>query len=211
MRLPGGENVELPWHGQHVVSHARTKRLQMPILRTVEAELTVKALVVDLWWRFQKDHPRKTASMGMGGVVVASSLTVEPNINHLQLITTRHPGSPALWRLTPHHMSDPAVTGREHMRRTQLLNRGMAPTELSLLAELTSQLCGSVKTGVRMSQHIGADAEQLIQQRLRQVALENGSREKIEDLQGSSKNCCLCCQQLIELTVHSDENCLIAD
>lgn len=55
--LPGGENVELPWHGQHIVSHARTKRLQMPILRAMEAELTVKALAIDLWWNFQKDHP----------------------------------------------------------------------------------------------------------------------------------------------------------
>ena len=62
-----------------------------------------------------------------------------------------------------------------------------------------------------MSQHIGADAEQLIQQRLRQVALENGSWEKIEDLQDSSKNCSAWCQRQLELTVQSDENCPIAD
>ena len=54
--MPGGKDIELARHGQHIVSHAGTKRLQMPILRTVEAELTVKALAVDLWRHFQKDH-----------------------------------------------------------------------------------------------------------------------------------------------------------
>ena len=77
----------------------------------------------------------------MGGVVVASPLTVEPEIHHLQLIATRHPRTAALWRLTLHHMSDPPVTGRKKMGRTQLLDRRMPPTELTLLAELTSQLC----------------------------------------------------------------------
>ena len=62
-----------------------------------------------------------------------------------------------------------------------------------------------------MSQHIGADAEQLIQQRIRQVALENGSWEKIEDLQAAGKNCTASCQRQLELTVHSDENCPIGD
>ena len=62
-----------------------------------------------------------------------------------------------------------------------------------------------------MSQHIGADAEQLIQQRIRQMALENGSWEKIEDLQAAGKNCIASCQPQLELTVHSDENCPIGD
>ena len=79
--------------------------------------------------------------MGMGGVVVASSLTVEPEIHHLQLIATRYPWTAAKRRLTTHHMGDPAVTGRKNMGGTQLLDRGMPPTELTLLAELTSQLC----------------------------------------------------------------------
>ena len=124
----------------------------------------------------------------MGGVVVASPLTVEPEIHHLQLIATRHPRTAALRRLTPHHMSNPTVTGWKKMAGTQLLDRGMPSTELTLLAELTSQLCRSVRTGARISQHIGADAEQLIEQRFRQMALENGSWEKIEDLQDSTEN-----------------------
>ena len=52
MGLPGGENIKLPWHRQHVLDHASTKRLQMPILWAVEAELTVKALAIDLWRHF---------------------------------------------------------------------------------------------------------------------------------------------------------------
>ena len=79
--------------------------------------------------------------MGVGGVVVTSSLTVEPKIHHLQLIAAWHPGTAALWRLAPHHMRDPAVTGRKNMHGAQLLDRGVAPTELSLLAELTGKLC----------------------------------------------------------------------
>ena len=54
--LPGGKDIEVPWHRQDLMSHAGTKRLQMPILRTVETELTVKALSVDLWRCLEKDH-----------------------------------------------------------------------------------------------------------------------------------------------------------
>lgn len=61
----------------------------------------------------------------------------------------------------------------------------MPGPELSLLTELTGQLCGSIRTGPRIGQDISADAEQLIQQRPWKAALENGSWEQIEDLQGS--------------------------
>ena len=77
----------------------------------------------------------------MGGVVVASSLTVEPEIHHLQLIATRHPRAATLRWLTTHHMGDPTVTGWKKMAGTQLLDRGIPATELTLLAELTSKLC----------------------------------------------------------------------
>ena len=161
MRLPGGEDIEIPRRWQHVMSHAGTERLQMPVLGSMETELTIKALAIDLRWHLQKDHTGKTAAMGMGWVVVSSALTIEPEIHHLQLVTTGNPGTATLRRLTRHHMSDPAVAGREQVLDTQLLNPRQRRAELSLLAELTGEFRRCIRTGVRISQDIGADTLQL--------------------------------------------------
>jgi hypothetical protein len=41
MGLPGRKNVKLTGHGQDIFSHAGSKALDMPFLRTVEAKLSV--------------------------------------------------------------------------------------------------------------------------------------------------------------------------
>ena len=58
--------------------HASAERLNVPVFRAVEAELAIKTVGVDLRWDLQKDHSGEAAAMGVGGVVIAGGLAIEP-------------------------------------------------------------------------------------------------------------------------------------
>ena len=140
MGLPGREHIELTGHRQHVVRHAGAERLNVPVLRAVEAELAIKTVGFDLWWHFQKDHSGEAAAMGVGGVVVTGGLAIEPEINHLQAVATGNPGAATLGWLTVHHMADPAITGRQQVVVAELLHARLIRPQFALLTQLTRQL-----------------------------------------------------------------------
>ena len=83
--------------------HPRAEGLDVPLLGSMKTELTVKAVGVDLRGNLQKDHTGKAAAMGVGGVVITSLLTVQPEIDGLQVIAARDPWATALGRLAIHH------------------------------------------------------------------------------------------------------------
>ena len=105
------------------MGHPGAEGLQMPVLWTVKAELAVKAVAVDLGGHLEKDHPREAAAVGMGWVVVAGGLAVDPQIDHLQPVATRNPGTTPLGWLPIHHMADPAITGGKQNLGAELLHR----------------------------------------------------------------------------------------
>ena len=110
MGLPCRKDVKAPGFGQHVVGHARAEALNVPLLWAMETELAIEALTADLRRYLQKNHTRKAAAGGVGGVVITGLLAVEPNIHHAQLIPTRCPWTPALRWLFVDDMADPAFT-----------------------------------------------------------------------------------------------------
>ena len=91
--------------------------------------------------------------MGMGGVVITSFLTVQPEIDGLQVIAARDPWATALGRLAIHHMLNPAVAGRQQMLVHQRLNTRLIRTKFPLLAELPRQLAGGIRIGGRVREN----------------------------------------------------------
>ena len=136
----------------------------MPFLRSMKTKLTVETVSRDLRWYRQKNHPRKTAAMGVGWVVVASALTVQPEINRLQFIASRHPWTTAGRRLTIHHMTDPAVTSWQQMLSHQSSNTGEMGLQLSLLAQLARKLGRGIGAAGWVGQYLTTHTEQGLKQ-----------------------------------------------
>ena len=160
MRLPSRKHIELAWNWEHVVSHSCAKGLDVPFLGAVEAQLAIEAFAVDLGRNLQKNHTRKAAAMGMGGVVIPSPLTVQPKIDGLQLIATRNPGAASLGRLAIHHVLDPMVASRQQMRVHQGLYTRLFGTEFPLLTQLPCQLARGIWTSHWVRKHALTQTEQ---------------------------------------------------
>ena len=147
MGLPGGKDVVLPRHRQHVGRHTGAEALDLPGLRAVEAELAIKLLRADLRRHLQKQHAGEAPAVCMGGVVVAGALHIEPQINHLQGVLAGIPGATALGWLLIDHLTDPVLTGgQDHVPAEGDDARGIRG-ELPLLEQLAGQAGRGVRAG----------------------------------------------------------------
>ena len=182
MGLPGREHIELSGDGKHVMRHSGTERLQMPVFRAVEAELAIKTVGIDLGWHLQKDHPGKAAAVGMGGVVVTCGLAIEPEINHLQAVATGNPGASTLGRLTVHHVADPTLASRQKVVVAEVLHSGLLRPQFALLTQLTRQLRGCIGARIWIGQNALTQCNQLLEQRIRQGAPQDGAGKQIENV-----------------------------
>ena len=120
--------------------------------------------------------------MGMHRVVVTSPLAIQPEVDHLQAVSTWNPGPSSLRGLTFHDVADPAIAGRQQVLCTQLLYPILGGKQLPLLRQLTRQLRGSVGMRCRLLQDTGRQITETRQQSGWQGSLENRSRKQVEDL-----------------------------
>ena len=120
----------------------------------METQLAIEAGAADLGRHLQIQHPGKTAAMGVGGVVIAGPLHIQPHINDLQAVAARRPGAPALGRLAIDHVADPALAARQDHLAAQLLHRRLLGPELQLQGQLTGQLAGGIGAPFRRLQHL---------------------------------------------------------
>ena len=182
MGLPCREHIEIPRYRQHIFRHSGAEALDVPFLRTVEAQLPIEAAAVHLGRHLEKNHPGEAAPMGVHGVVVPGSLAIQPEVDGLQPVAAWHPRPTALRRLAIHHMADPALAGRQQLSLHQLLHAGLIRAQLPLFAELSRQLGGGIRTGLGMGKHLTCQVQQLIQQLGRQLSLQDRPRKQIEYL-----------------------------
>jgi hypothetical protein len=136
MGLPGGKDVKLTGHGQDRLSHTGAKALDMPFLWTVETKLSIKAIRTNLGGHLQKKDPGETATVGVGGVVIASPLHIQPEVDQAEFVVTSAPWSPSAGGLPVDHMANPALTTGQDHTAAQFLNLGMLGWQLALLKQL---------------------------------------------------------------------------
>ena len=182
MGLPSRKDIELTRHRQHVFGHAGAEALDVPLLRAVEAELPIEAVVHDLGRHLQEDHPGEAAAVGVGGVVVAGALHVEPHIDHLQPVAAGRPGAAALGRLLIDHMADPALASGDQHRGTQLGHRRILGPQLPLQRQLAGQFGGGIGGGAGVGQHLLSQLLQRLEQARLQGSLQQIARKQAEHL-----------------------------
>jgi hypothetical protein len=148
----------------------------------MEAELAIKTVSADLRRHLEKQHARKTASMGMGGVVITRTLNVEPKIDQSQAVTPWGPWASALGGLLIDDMADPTLAARENDVLTQALHHGVVGGKLSLLGQLTSKLARGIRALLRGSCHLPGQRLQSLQQTRREVAVQHVTGKEREHL-----------------------------
>jgi hypothetical protein len=132
----------------------------------------------------QVEHAREAAAVGVGGVVIAGALAVQPHINHLQVVAAGGPGAAALGRLAIDHMADPALTSRQDHPSTELGHLGRLQAQLPLLAELPREPGGSVGAGAGIGKNPVGELLESLQQRRLQALAQDRAGEEIENLHG---------------------------
>jgi hypothetical protein len=148
MGLPGRKDEKLTGHGQNIFSHTGAEALDMPFLWAVEAKLTIKAVRTNLGRHLQKNDPGETATMGVGGVVIASPLHIQPEVDQAEFVVTCAPWSPAAGGLPVDYMANPALTTGQDHTAPQFLNLGMLGWQFALLKQLAGQFGGGIRTAL---------------------------------------------------------------
>jgi hypothetical protein len=148
MGLPGRKDVKLTGHGQNIFRHTGAKALDVPFLWTVETKLSIKAVRANLGRHLQKNDPGETATMGVGGVVIASPLHIQPEVDQAEFVVTCAPWSPAAGGLAIDYMANPALTTGQDHTAPQFLNLGMLGRQFALLKQLAGQFGGGIRTAL---------------------------------------------------------------
>ena len=120
--------------------------------------------------------------MGVNRVVVTSPLAVQPQIYRLKPVAPWDPWSTPLRWLSINHVTNPAFACRQELLIHEFLHTGQIRSQLTLLTQLASQLGGCIRTAMRSGHHLLTEGNQLLEQRIRQLALEDRTRKQIKNV-----------------------------